>query len=346
MPPPIPPHAGSAPFTTTRRVGATHVELTTLGYGAAPIGNLYTEVDEAQAIDSIHAALANGIRYFDTAPYYGYGLSERRLGAALQDVPRDQVVLSTKVGRCVSRDDSATGLDGFAVPGFRAAFDYSRDGILRAFESSLARLRTDRIDILLLHDIGRLTHGERHPETLRQALDEALPAMAELKASGACDAIGIGVNEQEIALELLPRFPLDCVMLAGRYTLLEQNDARRVLAAALQHNASILVAGPYNSGLMGHAGAPGATYNYGEVDAATLQRAQRIYAACATHQVDVGALALQFPLAHPAVATVVAGMRSAEEATAAARRLRTQVPDAAWRDLHAAGLLAPWTPTP
>ena len=178
---------------------------------------------------------------------------------------------------------------------------------MRSFESSLERLRVDYIDVLLLHDIGRLTHGELHPQRLRQALDEALPAMAELKASGACRAIGIGVNEEAVCLELMPQFPLDCVLLAGRYTLLEQDGSRAIMEEALRHSVAILVGGPYNSGLIGDTRKPGATYNYIPVDPATLARAQRIYDVCAAERVDVGAAALQFPLAHPAVVTVVAG---------------------------------------
>lgn len=331
----------------TRPIGATATSVSALGFGAAPIGNLYEEVDEHQALSAIREAYDVGVRYFDTAPYYGYGLSESRLGRGLRDLPRGALTISTKVGRRVHDDAAALGRrDGFAVDGRRAEFDYSHDGVLRSIESSLRRLETDYIDILLLHDIGRLTHGERHEAVLRQALEEALPAMAELKASGVCRAIGIGVNEQDIALELMPLFPLDCVMLAGRYTLLEQHAALAALQEARRRGISILVAGPYSSGLMSDARAPGNTYNYAPVDARTLQRAEQIYATCATHGVDVGAAALQFPLAHPAVVTVVAGMRSPAEAQSAARRMRAALPAALWHDLRAAGLLEAEAPTP
>ena len=335
------------PIRKPRPVGTTAASVSALGFGAAPIGNLYEEVDEDRALSTIREAHAAGARYFDTAPYYGYGLSESRLGRGLRDLPRDALTISTKVGRRVHDDAAALGRrDGFAVDGRRAEFDYSRDGVLRSIESSLRRLDTDYVDILLLHDIGRLTHGERHEAVLRQALEEALPAMAELKASGVCRAIGIGVNEQDIALELMPLFPLDCVMLAGRYTLLEQHDGLAALQEAQRRGISILVAGPYSSGLMSNASAPGATYNYAPVDARTLRRAERIYTVCASHRVDVGAAALQFPLAHPAVATVVAGMRSLAEARSAARRMQTTLPPALWQDLRAAELLEPEAPTP
>ncbi|WP_295960097.1 aldo/keto reductase [uncultured Xanthomonas sp.] len=330
-----------------RALGRSGVQLSTLGFGAAPIGNLYAEVDDAVALAAVADAYAAGIRHFDTAPYYGYGLSEQRLGQGLRGLPRASYTLSTKVGRCVYDDAAAApGRDGFAVAGRRAEFDYSRDGVLRAFESSLQRLGTDHIDVLLLHDIGRLTHGERHPAMLRQALDEALPTMVALKAQGACRAIGIGVNEEDVAVELMPLFPLDCVMLAGRYTLLEQHAAQRIMAQALQRQIGILVAGPYSSGLLSDARGPGETYNYAPVDPATLQHAQRLFAACAAHGVDVGAAALQFPLAHPAVSAVVAGMRTPAEVASAATRLRAAIPAALWQQLRDDDLLRAPVPTP
>ncbi|MCW0453588.1 aldo/keto reductase [Xanthomonas sacchari] len=330
-----------------RALGRSGVQLSTLGFGAAPIGNLYAEVDDAVALAAVADAYAAGIRHFDTAPYYGYGLSEQRLGQGLRGLPRASYTLSTKVGRCVYDDAAAApGREGFAVAGRRAEFDYSRDGVLRAFDSSLQRLGTDHIDVLLLHDIGRLTHGERHPAMLRQALDEALPTMAALKAQGACRAIGIGVNEEDVAVELMPLFPLDCVMLAGRYTLLEQHAAQRIMAQALQRQVGILVAGPYSSGLLSDARGPGDTYNYAPVDPATLQHAQRLFAACAAHGVDVGAAALQFPLAHPAVSAVVAGMRTPVEVASAATRLRAAIPAALWQQLRDDDLLRAPVPTP
>jgi D-threo-aldose 1-dehydrogenase len=317
------------------------VQVSALGFGGAPIGNLYQMVSEAQAQAALETALAEGIRYFDTAPFYGYGLSEERMGRALEGRARESYVLSTKVGRLVSRDPLATRTPGepFAVAGTRAVFDYSRDGVQRSFEASIKRLRVNRIDILFLHDIGRLTHGARHAEVLRLALDEALPAMARLREAGAVSAIGIGVNEQEVVLEVLTRFPLDCVMLAGRYTLLEQENSVEFMAYAHTHGVKVLVAGAYNSGLIGPASTPGATYNYAPVDTATLERARSLYAECAREGVDVGAAALQFPLAHPAVAGVIAGLRSRDEVMSAVTRMRTPLPAALWQGLERSGLL-------
>jgi D-threo-aldose 1-dehydrogenase len=319
----------------------TGVQVSPLGFGGAPIGNLYEKVTEEEAQGALAAALDQGIRYFDTAPFYGHGLSEERMGRALAGRPRDSYVLSTKVGRLVSREpsDSRAVGDQFAVEGTRAVFDYSRDGVQRSFETSLQRLGVTRIDILFLHDIGTLTHGARHGEVLRLALEEALPAMARLRESGAVNAIGVGVNEQDVVLEVLPRFPLDCVMLAGRYTLLEQQHSAELMAYAQAHHVKVLVAGAYNSGLLGPPNAPGATYNYGPVDAVTLERARSLYAECAHEGVDVGAAALQFPLAHPAVAGVVAGLRSRDEVLSAAARVHAQLPATLWDRLMRSGLL-------
>jgi len=334
-----------SPFKTERRSFADGVVNTSLlGFGGAPIGNLFAEVGDESAAAAVQEALRSGISYFDTAPYYGYGLSELRLGRALAGIQRDSFALSTKVGRSIVADRGRVEpRDGFAVVGAKAVFDYSYDGVMRSFESSLERLGVDYVDVLLLHDIGRATHGDQHPRRLRQALDEALPAMAKLKASGACRAIGIGVNEEAVCLELMPLFPLDCILLAGRYTLLEQDGSRGIMGEALRRSVAILAAGPYNSGLLGDARKPGATYNYTPVDPETLGRAQRIYDVCAAERVDVGAAALQFPLAHPAVVTVVAGLRSVGEVRSAVERLNAELPASLWEHLREEGLLATYS---
>lgn len=321
-------------------IGRRGVSASPLGFGGAPIGNLYTPVPEADAQSALHEALAHGIRYFDTAPFYGHGLSEERMGHALAGRPRASFVISTKVGRVITSDHSRREMaDGFAVQGTRAVFDYSRDGVQRSFESSLKRLRLDYVDILYLHDIGRMTHGKRHPEVLKIVLDEALPAMAALRDSGAVGAVGIGVNEQDVCLEVLPHFDLDCIMLAGRYTLLEQRNAIELMGQAQDRGIRIFVAGPYNSGLLASAAGPGETYNYALADEWTRERACMIYEDCAAEGVDVGAAALQFPLAHPAVAGVVAGLRNATEVSSAVKRLEARIPAALWERLRHRGLV-------
>lgn len=320
--------------------------LSSLSFGGAPIGNLYHGVSEDMAAETVERAWRLHVRHFDTAPYYGYGLSETRLGNVLTTFPRDSFTLSTKVGRLIEEADVNAGQDGFIVNGKRAIFDYSRDGVLRSIEASLKRLQTDHIDILLLHDIGELTHRERHSEVLLQALDEALPTMAELRAQGVCRAIGIGVNEEAICLQVMPRFPLDVIMLAGRYTLFEQAGSTRVMALAQSKHVVILAAGPYNSGLLGASDAPGQTYDYGPATTAVRARAKQFYDICAATGTDVGAAALQFPLAHPAVASVVCGLRSTNEVDTSVQRLQQHVPVNTWSQLRAAGLIAEQSPVP
>jgi len=324
-----------------RLLARSALPVPTIGFGAAAIGNLYAALDDQTAEAAVDAALRLGIHYFDTAPFYGYGLSEERLGGALASTPAQDVVVSTKVGRLIVATDTDTQAadDGFVVTGRRAVFDYSRDGILRSFEASLRRLRRNRVDILLLHDVGRQTHRERHEAMFRQALEEALPAMEHLRSCGGCRAIGIGVNELEVCLEIMPRFDLDCILLAGRYTLLEQNAASAspaggVLAEARRRGVGILIGGPFNSGLLAGEHAPGATYNYRPADIDTLRRAERIYGICGEAGVDVGAAAVQFPLAHPAVVSVIAGMRSPAEVASAAARMSATLPSSLWVKLR------------
>jgi len=321
--------------------------LPSLGFGAAPIGNLFAEVGEEGAQAALQAAWRGGIRYFDTAPFYGHGLSEQRLGRAFAQWPRDSFAVSTKVGRIIEVDVEAPGgADGFTVGGSRAKFDYSRDGVRRSFEASLRRLDMDYLDIVFLHDIGKLTHGDRHAQVLRQALDEALPTMAELREQGVVGAIGLGVNEVEVCLEVLSRFDLDCIMLAGRYTLFEQASALPLLDEAQRRGVRMIVAGPYNSGLLGDPRGPGSTYNYAPADETVLRRASEIYAICAEEGVDVGAAALQFPLAHPAVVSVVAGTRNIAEVECAITRRDRTIPPRTWERLRSAGIIAANAPLP
>ncbi|MDF4003973.1 aldo/keto reductase [Luteibacter sp. PPL552] len=321
--------------------------LSPLAFGGAPVGNLFAEVSDEEATRALRHAWEGGIRHFDTAPYYGFGLSETRIGQALAGVPRDSYTLSTKLGRVVEDDDGRDGMaDGFAVSGRRARFDYSRDGLRRSLDASLRRLGTDYIDILFLHDIGALTHGADHPRVLAQALDEALPEMARMRDEGVVGAIGLGVNEQAVCLDVMPRFPLDAIMLAGRYTLFEQHASREVMARAGADDVAVLVAGPYNAGLLGGAAGPGDTYDYAPATAEVRTRAQRFYDVLRDTGVEVGAAALQFPLAHPAVVSVVCGLRSVDEVDAALRRHRATVPAAAWNALRASGLIEAGAPTP
>lgn len=309
------------------------VDLPRLGMGTAALGNLYRAIDDAQAEAAVAAALAGGIRWFDTAPHYGFGLAEERLGRALGT--RGDVIVSTKVGRLLAPvADPARARHGFvdARP-YEPVFDYSADAVWRSLEESRARLRRDRIDILLAHDIGALTHGDRHESRLRQFLDDGWPAMRRLRDEGQVDAIGIGVNEVAICLDLLERIDLDVILLAGRYTLLDRSAAERLLPACASRGVRVLIGGPYNSGILAQPIAEDAPFDYAPAPAAILARARALQATCDRFGVAMPAAALQFPLRHPAVAAVLPGMASAAEVADTLARLATPVDAALWRAL-------------
>ncbi|KQY79473.1 aldo/keto reductase [Pelomonas sp. Root1444] len=328
----------------SRRLASIDLRLSTLGLGAAALAGLYEAVDDATATATLQAAWDRGLRYIDTAPFYGYTLSERRVGAFLAGRPRDSFVVSTKVGRLMQPDATvAPGSDGWAAPlPFRPVFDYSHAGVMRSFEDSLARLGLSRIDILLVHDIGRMTHGDRH-ELHWRALTEGggFRALEELRSQGLVQAIGLGVNEWEIARDALAAAPIDCVLLAGRYTLLEQGSLG-FLDQCADAGVSVLVGGPFNSGLL----AGQAKYNYGDVPPDVMRRAEALSAACAAFDVPLQAAALRFPLAHRAVASVLAGMRSPEQVASNAAWLQQRVPDELWLALRERGLVDAAAPLP
>ncbi|MCX5415866.1 aldo/keto reductase [Streptomyces sp. NBC_00059] len=318
------------------RLGHSAVEITELSFGAAAIGNLFTEVDPGQAAAAVDAAWDEGVRYFDTAPHYGLGLSERRLGEALRHRPRDEYTVSTKAGRLLdslSPEESAAqhGLSaGFAVPHtHRRRWDFSADGIRRSVEESLVRLGLDRVDIVYLHDPDE--HGEA-------AFREGYPALEKLRAQGMVGAIGAGMNQTAMLTRFLRETDVDAVLCAGRFTLLDRSALDALLPEAAARGRSVVVGGVFNSGLLADP-RPGATYDYAEAPAALLDRALRIRAVAEGHGVPLRAAALHYPLRHPAVAGVLVGTRSPEEVRDAAARLRTPVPDALWDDLRSEGLL-------
>jgi D-threo-aldose 1-dehydrogenase len=312
-----------------RRVGRTGVHVTELGFGAAPIGNLYAEVDETVAAQAVDAAWAAGVRYFDTAPHYGLGLSERRLGKALASRPRDDYVVSTKVGRLLVPNPAPTGSDlaggMFAVPDDLARRpDYSADGVRRSLEASLARLGLDRVDVVLVHDPD---------DHLEVALTGALPALVALREAGVVGAVGVGMNQWRAPLEVVRRADVDVVMLAGRWTLLDRT-GEPLLAECEARGVSVLCAGPFNSGLLARPEPPeAATFDYAPASADLLDRARELAAAARRRDAELPQVALQFPLRHPAVASVVAGLRTPAEVTAAARRLDTPVDPALWSEV-------------
>lgn len=325
----------------TTRLGGSAVPVSELGLGCAALGNLFHPVTDEAAHATVAAAWDAGIRSFDTAPHYGLGLSERRLGAALRDRPRDTYTLSTKVGRLlVPHSDGGAGLDlahGFAVPAtHHRVWDFSADGVLRSLEASLERLGVDHVDVVLLHD------PDDHAE---QALRAAYPALERLRAEGVIGAIGIGMNQSALPARFVRETDIDVVLLAGRYTLLEQEGFTELLPEAAARGRSVVIGGVFNSGLL-TTPRPGTTYDYAPAPQPVLDRALRLLAVCERHGVPLRAAALRFPFGHPAVASVLTGARSPHEVHDTVEQVTRPIPDALWDELRAEGLLDPGIPVP
>jgi D-threo-aldose 1-dehydrogenase len=326
----------------TRPAGRAGLAVTELSFGAAQIGNLVTGMSDGHARRAVDAAWSAGVRYFDTAPHYGLGLSERRLGAALAGRPRDEFVVSTKVGRLLVPDPGgASGRDaeGFDVPAaWRRIRDYSRDGVLRSLEDSLARLGLDHVDIAFVHDPD---------DYYRAALGGAFPALEQLRQEGVITSYGAGMNQSAMLAEFIRSTGADIVMLAGRYTVLEQGALDDLLPLCVERHVSVITAGVFNSGLLASdRPAAGATYNYAPAPAALLQRASRIADVCERFATTLPAAAAQFPLAHPAVASVCLGMRSPGQVRRNTALFDTPVPAELWPALKAEGLLRADAPVP
>lgn len=328
-------------ITERRQIGRTGLPITVTGFGGAGIGNLYKPVPPGNVQEALTLAWERGIRFFDTAPYYGFGLSERRLGDFLCDKPRRDYVLSTKVGRLLEplRGRPVPNL-GFADPlPFQPVFDYSYDGVMRSHEASLQRLGLDRVDVLLLHDVGRMTHGEANDAHFRNAMEGGQKALQELKAAGDIAAYGMGVNEVEICLEALNHGDFDCFLLAGRFTLLDQAAAGGLLDRCVARHISLLIGGVFNSGILATGPVPGAHYNYAEPPPEIIERVRRLQQICAHHGVKLPSAALQFPTAHPAVATVLLGVIDGPSLERNLAGLGESIPSALWDELVEAGLL-------
>jgi D-threo-aldose 1-dehydrogenase len=318
--------------------------------GTAGIGNLYAPVADDAAQATVVAAWEAGIRYFDTAPHYGFGLAERRLGTALARLdPEGYAVISTKVGRLLAPVSSAAReRHGFidADP-FEPVFDYSREAVLRSFEESLARLRRDRVEVLLAHDLGELTHGAESARHMRAFLDSGYAAMRELKDRGSIGAIGIGVNEVEVCLALLERVELDVILLAGRYTLLDRRADAELLPLCQERGVRVIIGGPYNSGILATPTAQQRDphYDYGAPPAPILARAAELERTCQRHGVELGAAALQFPLRHAAVASVIPGLVGKEQVRQTIERMTAEIPQTLWAELAQSDAASP-TPLP
>ncbi|MET9730279.1 aldo/keto reductase [Streptomyces sp. NPDC006458] len=323
-----------------RRIADTGVELTGLGFGGSPLGNLYRKTSAADATDAIEAAWSAGVRYFDTAPHYGLGLSERRLGAALRHRPRAEYVVSSKVGRLLVPNEHPRGMDteGFAVrDDLRREWDFSRDGVMRSIEATLERMGLDRLDVVYLHDPD---------DHWRQAAEEAMPALAELRDQGVVGAVGAGMNQSAMLARFLRETPTDVVMLAGRYSLLDQSALDDVLPAALELGKGVVAVGVFNSGLLSQDRPDqGMKYDYRIAPPALVDRARAIAEVCTAHGTTLPAAAIAFPYSHPSIINVTVGMRSAEQVARNVELHRRHVPDALWGELRARGLIRSDVPT-
>ena len=318
------------------QIGSTELRVTRLGIGGAPIGSLFRTVSEDDARATVLRGLELGLNYIDTAPLYGHGVSEMRLGRVLKDVPRDSFVLSTKVGRVLNPVDSPPVSPHFpSLPKLEAVFDYSRDGILRSLEESLQRLGLDRADITYIHD------ADDHWD---QAMGEAYPTLADLRSQGVVKAIGVGMNQWEMEARFAREGDFDCFLLAGRYTLLDQSSLAELMPVCLEKNVSLVLGGPYNSGILASDLGPGATYDYESAPVEIIERARRIKAVCDRYVVPLKAAALQFGLMHPAVAATIPGPRSVTEVEENFRMAGHPIPGDLWAELKQEGLIDPQSP--
>lgn len=323
-----------------------------LALGTAPLGNLYARVSDEDARAVVRGARDAGIRYFDTAPHYGSGLAEHRLGTTLRDVPRDSYILSSKVGRLLVPDDAAAAdQNGYVgVLPFVQRYDYGYEGTLRSIEDSLQRLGVARIDIAYIHDIDRATHGAAQPERFRESMEGAIPALAELKRAGRIGGYGLGVNDWRVCVDALRHADLDFILLAGRYTLLDHTALPELLPECQRRGTRVVIGGPYNSGILASGAHPssGAVpyFNYAPAPPDVVERVAKIETVCRAYSVPLRAAALQFPRAHPAVATVLVGARARSEIEENAALANTPIPGAFWRALAAEGLVPTGAPLP
>ncbi|RVD59449.1 aldo/keto reductase [Mesorhizobium sp. M2D.F.Ca.ET.185.01.1.1] len=332
------------------RIGNGGITFTELGFGSAPLGNLYRAISDEDANATLEAAWKAGCRYYDTAPLYGLGLSETRLNPFLRGRKRDDYVLSSKVGRImrVAPPDQRTGIGKFFdTPSRREVYDYSYDGVMRSFEASLERLGVDRIDILFVHDVDIFTHGSKEASDARieEFMSSGYYGLLSLRDQGVIKAFGGGINEWQVAQTLAQRGDFDLFLLAGRYTLLEQEALESFLPLCQKRGIGIVLGGPYNSGVLATGPKPGAFYNYSEAPKEILDRVARIEAVCKRHGVRLIEAALQFPLQHPSVMSVIPGGQRPAEVESNRALLDTNIPPALWADLKQERLMRADAPT-
>ncbi len=330
---------------------ARPVPLTAMGFGGAPLGNLYRAITEDEAQATLQAAYDGGIRFFDTAPQYGLGRSEGRFGEAIRRFGRDTVQLSTKIGRLIldCEPDEVTPEAFVDVPQKKIVFDYTYDGVMRSYEASRERIGVANADVLLVHDVDVFSQGsqEASDAKVRELFDGGgYRALEELRSAGEVAAIGAGVNEWQVCERLLGLGDFDGFLLAGRYTLLEQEALDSFLPLCIKRDVGIILGGPYNSGILATGPIPGAKYNYDIAPPEILERTTKIQAVCESHQTPLIAAALQFVMGHPSVKTVIPGAMSPDEVRSNIDVFTTPIPDALWSDLRGEGLIRPDAPLP
>lgn len=334
-------------------IGTRGFQVTQMGVGGTGFGNLYRATSDDDARATIAAAYDAGIRYFDTAPLYGLGLSERRLGEGLAAYDRDSLAISTKVGRMLVPRPPDEPLEGIYadVPDLKPVYDFSADGVRRSLVASLERLQTDRVDIVLVHDPDESVSNEPGADLYaRSHFDEVMehtyPVLHDMRSEGTVGAIGLGMNQWQMLRDFARAGDWDCFLLAGRYTLLEQEPLDELLPLCVERGVRIILGGPYNSGILATGAVEGATYNYGPAGEDVLARVRGIESVCARHNVPLQAAALQFPLGHPAVATIIPGARSVEELTSNVGFLKTAIPSTFWEELAHEGFVREDAPVP
>lgn len=331
-----------------RKFGRSGLEVTAFAFGTAPIGNFLREIDEPTADAMIQHAWDAGVRFYDTAPMYGHGLSELRTGHGLRWKARSDFVLASKVGRILrpARRSEINFAPWSNAASNAMAFDYSYDGTMRSFEDSLQRLALEHIDILFIHDIDRFTRGDEQPEVFRQAMDGCWRALEKLRSEGLVKAIGVGVNEWEVCYEALKQRDFDCFLLAGRYTLLEQESLNDFLPLCVRRNVTVLVGGGFNSGILATGAVPGAKYNYSPAPQPVMDKVAKIEAVCRSHDVPLPAAALQFVVAHPAIPSFCAGTRTVEQLRQNLAWFSHPIPADFWSELKHRKLLREDAPVP
>lgn len=336
-------------LATRRRVGRTALDLPVFGLGTAHLGELYAVVDEADARDTMQAAWSGGVRFFDTAPWYGRGLAEHRSGGFLRTKPRDEFIVTTKVGRTLHRPTDPKNFSRAPWTGglnFEVKFDYSYDGIMHSYEQCLQRMALDTVDALIIHDLDAMFHGEKTEIHLNELEKGGMRALSEIKASGQIKASGVGINLVESLPQMVNRFDVDFALVAMPYTLLDQASLHTGMAACVKRGTSVVIGAPFASGILATGSKGTGMYGYAAASPEIQAKVRAMESVCEAHGVSLAAAALQFPLAHPAVVSVIPGSARAMEVVANLASIQETLPVAFWSDLKTKGLIDAEAPVP